>query len=290
MITSIPAVIRSEVEDRTDSRVTDFSSVSGGCINNAGKLTSSQGIYFIKWNDGATYPGMFEAEARGLSLLLAAGTLAVPKVIFAGAAGGFQFLLLEHIEEGQRLNKYWENFGAGLALLHRVTSGTFGLDHENYIGSLPQRNTPSRSWVDFFINHRITPQLRMAVDNGRLGMPVLKGFNSLFPKLPALLPEEPPSLLHGDLWSGNIMTNRAGKPCLIDPAVYFGHREVDVAMTRLFGGFDTRYLNAYGEVFPLLPGYEERLAIYNLYPLLVHVNLFGGGYGAEVVSTVKRFV
>ena len=233
---------------------------------------------------------MFGAEARGLSLLDRSHSLKVPSVVHHADAGDFQFLLMEYIEGRRRIDTYWERFGLGLAALHKNSSIVFGLDHDNYIGSLPQRNNPSASWIEFFTQERLNSQLQKAIEGGRFDYSVVNKFERLFSKLPALLPEEPPSLLHGDLWRGNIMTTSEGKPCIIDPAVYFGHREVDLAMTQLFGGFDSLFLESYNRTFPLTPGYEERVDIFNLYPLLVHVNLFGGGYRSQVVSILDRFV
>ena len=289
MLSSIPSQIVTSVESATSSTVTSFTVSGGGCINHGGKVTTSAGLFFLKWNDLKKFPNMFTAEARGLSLLRRA-TVAVPDVVHVGAAGAFQFLLLEHIEAGRQKENYWDHFGSGLAVMHKTSAEKFGLDHDNYIGSLPQKNKQSSSWVEFFIERRLQPQLEMGHASGKLAVTVLKKFDSLFIKLPDLLPREPPSLLHGDLWGGNIMTNSLGQPCLIDPAIYFGHREADLAMTQLFGGFHPSYLNSYREVYPLEPGYEERFDIYNLYPLLVHVNLFGGGYAAQVVSILDHVV
>lgn len=290
MVPSIPLAIIESIETHTRSTFRGFSFASGGCINHGGKLTTSGNVYFLKWNDLNKFPGMFEAEARGLTLLRNADALSVPEVIHVGSVGSYQFLLLQHIETSGNIPDYWNDFGRGLALLHRHSATDFGLDHDNYIGSLPQRNQRAASWVEFFVEQRLRVQLRMAHDHGKIDKKVLKEFDSLFPKLSSFFPEEPPALLHGDLWGGNIMATSAGDPCLIDPAVYYGHREADLAMTQLFGGFDSSFLNAYREVYPLETGWEERLDLYNLYPLLVHVNLFGGGYANQVVSILKRFV
>lgn len=289
MISAIPAAILPEIDRITGSTVTSFSFAGGGCINESGICVTPAGSVFLKWNDRKKYPGMFDAEAKGLSLLRKGTALHVPEVLLCGETGSFQFLLLETIREGRRSNTYWETFGRGLAMLHRNTMDTFGLDHDNYIGSLPQTNAASPSWSEFF-EQRLRKLLKMALDTGRVEITMTKKFESLFLKLNTLLPKEVPSLLHGDLWGGNIMTNDVGQPVLIDPAVYFGHREADLAMTQLFGGFDERFMRSYEDVFPLSPGFEMRRDIFNLYPLLVHVNLFGGSYGRQVLSIVNRFV
>jgi len=289
MPASIPPAIVAEIEAYTGSPVTAFAPASGGCINHGGRIATSGGRCFLKWNDLRKFPGMFYAEARGLSLLGKAEALRVPDVIHAGAAGDFQFILLEYIAAGARSRNYWRDFGAGLAALHMKSATEFGLDHDNYIGSLPQKNTLTSSWIEFFIEQRLEVQLQIARDEGRLGEGFSKKFEALFNRLSSLLPEEPPALLHGDLWGGNLMTTSEGEPCVIDPAVYYGNREADLAMTQLFGGFDPSYIDRYNEVHSLLPGYEARLDLYNLYPLLVHVNLFGGGYMGQVVSILNRF-
>lgn len=290
MVPSIPSAIIERIQVYTDSTFIGFTFSSGGCINHRGKLTTSDGVYFLKWNDLKKFPGMFAAEAKGLRLLRDAGALVVPEVIYVDHAGAYQFLLLEYIPSADKGRDYWEQFGRGLATLHKKSAQAFGLDHNNYIGSLPQRNTPSPSWVEFFIEQRLAVQLHMAVLHKRIDNVVVRKFDSLYRKLPEIFPEESPALLHGDVWGGNIMTGSAGNPCLIDPAVYYGHREADLAMTQLFGGFHPSFLDHYEEEYPLQPGWEERLDVYNLYPLLVHVNLFGGGYSGQVLSILKRFV
>jgi len=290
MVPSVPLPIVESIEAEGRSTVRSFSFSSGGCINHGGKLTTSTGDFFLKWNDLKTFPGMFAAEARGLKLLRSATALAVPEVIQVGEADSFQYLVLQYISPGTRSADYWQHFGSGLAALHKTSAHQFGLDHDNYIGSLPQKNKGTARWVDFFIEQRLNTQLRMAQEDGKLDLSILKKFDRLFDRLPSMFPEEAPALLHGDLWGGNIMTNSAGAPCLIDPAVYFGHREADLAMTRLFGGFDPSFVRNYEEVYPLLPGYDDRLDLYNLYPLLVHVNLFGSGYAGQVVSILNHFV
>lgn len=279
-----------EIEAHTGSLVRDFNFASGGCINNGGRVATTNDVFFLKWNDRMQFPGMFEAEAKGLSLLRRSSPLVAPEVLLSGQAESYQFLLMEYIDEGRRASSYWRDLGVGLAALHNARSKEFGLDHDNYIGSLPQHNKPSGSWVEFFVEQRLRVQLQIALDKGAFDESSSRKFEELFDRIPALIPTEPPSLLHGDLWGGNIMTSSQGRPCIIDPAVYYGHREVDLAMTQLFGGFDDSFLDSYREAYPLAPGYEERVVLYNLYPLLVHVNLFGGGYAAQVMHALKRFL
>ena len=265
--------------------INDFSSTSGGCINSGGKLTTSVGNFFLKWNDAKKFPNMFQAEASGLNLLHSAQAVYVPKVIGTSIEGSFQFILLEFIE-GRISEDYWRKLGTGLAAQHKVKSEMAGLDHSNYIGSLSQINTQQKSWIEFFINHRLEAQLKLitAIDSS-----LSKNFESLFTRLPELLPEEPHSLLHGDLWSGNLIATAQGRPCLIDPAVYFGNREAEISFTLLFGGFDDEFYATYHEAVPLQKGFRERVPIYNLYPLLVHANLFGGSYLSQVKSIIKKW-
>lgn len=290
MRSSLPAVVAEDVESHIGGPILDFTPATGGCINSGGTCISKQGAFFLKWNDRQTFPGMFAAEANGLLLLRQATSIHIPRVIHCAEVASFQYLLLENISEAKRAADYWKNFGAGLAQLHQTSANTFGLDHNNYIGSLRQFNSQKTSWVEFFTELRLGTQLKLARDEGRIDNRLSKKFDILLNKMSDLLMEESPSLLHGDLWGGNIMTNEKGQPSLIDPAAYFGNREIDIAMTSLFGGFDNIFLDHYNEVFPLLAGYADRLDLYNLYPLLVHVNLFGGGYAARVESIVSRFV
>ncbi len=289
MLTSLPAPIAEELEVHVGT-LKEFSATGGGCINPGGKLVTTSGVFFLKWNDAKRFPGMFAVEADGLEMLRRPGALYVPNVVHSGRAGMFQFLLLEFISQSVRRENYWDEFGRSLAQLHQQSSTQYGLDQDNYIGSLRQKNTLTSSWIRFFIDARLRPQLQTGLERRSIDYTLTAKFEALFEKLPSLLPEERPSLLHGDLWSGNLMTTSAGRPCLIDPAVYFGHREVDLAMTQLFGGFDDRFFDAYNECYPLITGYEDRLPLYNLYPLLVHVNLFGGGYKAQVEQVLKQFV
>jgi fructosamine-3-kinase len=197
---------------------------------------------------------------------------------------------MEFIEQGPQNKFYWKDLGSGLANIHKATNVLFGLDHDNYIGSLRQLNTSSENWIDFLVNKRLNVQLKLAMDSGLAGSQMMKSFESLYLKLPTLLPEEKPALLHGDLWSGNIITTRSGEPCLIDPSVYYGCREVDLAMTKLFGSFPGDFYDSYTDTYPLLSGYQDRFELYNLYPLLVHLNLFGTQYRSPITGILSRFV
>jgi protein-ribulosamine 3-kinase len=265
-------------------------SLGGGCINNAAKVSTTVGVFFVKYNTAASYPQMFALEANGLQLLRDADEIRVPEVIHYDTAENFSFLLLEFITSENRVHHFWSIFGRALASLHKHTNSFFGLDHDNFIGSLSQRNRLHKDWTGFFVTERLEPMVKQARDKGEISTHLVNQFECLYNKLSGYLPEEKPALLHGDLWSGNYMVDDKGDPCLIDPAVYFGHREMDLAMTRLFGGFSPQFYESYNHAFTLEKGWEERLDIMNLYPLMVHVNLFGGGYVSEVKQILDHFV
>ncbi len=260
-------------------RILRHSAISGGCINKAHKLETTAGNYFVKFNSRVRYPGMFEAEAKGLRLLRSSGVFRVPEVLLVGDHEAFSYIILEFIESGKRKNEYWEQAGSQLASLHKNSVGYFGLDHNNYIGLLPQSNTKHKDWITFFLEERILA----------IGKELVEPYQDKLEKhFREEFPSEAPALIHGDLWSGNIMCADDGLACFIDPAVYFGHREMDLAMTRLFGGFPDEFYKAYQAVFPLEIGFEARVDLYNLYSLLVHVKLFDGSYINQVNAILNR--
>jgi fructosamine-3-kinase len=260
------------------SAVQSSCAVAGGDINDANQMTLADGrVVFVKSNFGAD-PTMFAAEARGLAWLAQARALRVPQVLAVGET----FLVLERISPARRPPDFDERLGRDLAALHRFGAPGFGLDHDNFIGRLPQSNTPAASWPEFYRSRRLEPQLRLARDAGLCSSAMARGFDRLFTVLDERVgPAEPPARLHGDLWGGNMIVDQTGAGCLIDPAVYGGHREVDLAMMRLFGGFGHHVFSAYEEAWPLSPGHEDRVPLYQLYFLMVHVNLFGGAYVAQ---------
>ena len=294
MLQNVPLDVRQSVSRvlnlKTIDALRDFSLSGGGCINSGGKLTTSVGTFFLKWNSTKRFPSMFDSEAKGLTLLRNVRAITIPEVIGVNEETENQFILMEFIEQGPQSKFYWKALGLGLANIHKATNDLFGLDHDNYIGSLRQLNTASENWIDFFVNRRLNVQLKLAMDSGMAGTQMMKSFESLYLKLGTLLPEERPALLHGDLWSGNIITTRSGEPCLIDPSVYYGSREVDLAMTKLFGSFPGEFYDTYNDTYPLLDGYDDRFELYNLYPLLVHLNLFGGQYRSPITGILSRFV
>lgn len=260
---------------------TEATLLTGGCINNAVKLNTDKGLFFVKWNANAK-ANMFQSEYRGLKILKDTNTICIPDVF------GFDenFLILEFIAPSNPDNAFWENFGQKLALMHQQTHPKFGLEFDNYIGSLQQSNEQNKNWDDFFIQKRLQAQLSI----GDFTANILSDFDKLFQKIPNIFPVEKSALLHGDLWSGNFLAKGGDIPVLIDPAIYYGNREMDIAMSKLFGGFNSDFYFAYNESYPLENGWEERIQICNLYPLLVHVNLFGGGYINQVKNILSYYL
>ena len=267
--------------------------LSGGNINTAAQVFSSEGVFFVKWNELHQHVDdrhdLFEAEARGLALLNQTDAFRMPAVVGHGEQQGRAYLILEYIDTGNPGPTYWDELGQSLALLHGHTQPKFGLSFTNYIGSLPQTNTLTTNGHEFFFDQRLLPQAGLALYKGLLSKALYDKLLTLRNRLHGLLPNERPALLHGDLWTGNVLITEEGIPALIDPAVYYGFREAELAFTKLFGGFDQRFYDAYNEAFPLDDGFEERVAIYNLYPLLVHLNLFGAGYLSGIERVLKGF-
>lgn len=264
--------------------------VGGGCINQAFKVETNRGTFFLKWNENGD--NFFRNEERGLHLLRESGCISIPEVIGAGVADHRSYLLLEYIAPGYASKQFWDDFGRQMACLHQVSSKNecYGLDHNNEIGRLGQKNEWTKDWIEFFIQQRLEIQITLAYYHELVDKAFLERFRRIYSVLPTVLAQSPPSLLHGDLWSGNFLVGENSIPVLIDPAVYFGHREIELAFTQLFGGFDRRFYQSYQEVWPIEPEFGDRAALYNLYPLLVHVNLFGVSYLSGVEQTLRRFL
>ena len=268
-------------------------SVGGGSINQTKALTlSNRETVFLKIN---AHPpnNFFKAEARGLDLLRQTkGGPGVPKPLGLEPGPRPRFLLMEYVEKSSPTKEFYFQFAQALARMHRSSWDAHGLDHDNYIGSTVQKNTPEKDGLKFFRDHRIRFQQELARASGKLPQPLDKRLDILSDRLEFLLDTsgEQPALLHGDLWSGNFFQAKSDRqPCIFDPAVYYGFRESDLAMTQLFGSLPNSFYRAYHEAFPLNPGYEERRDIYNLYHMLNHLNLFGNSYLASVESIVNRF-
>ena len=289
---SLPDRLRAHLESRVQRKMADSRGVGGGCISQTARLQFTDGTkLFLKWASRRdAVSGLFSEEARSLAALRDAGSLRVPGVIDTQDDDEeFRYILLEWLEPGHATSKSWRELGSALAALHRNQSTQFGWRSNNFIGSLPQSNTAHDSWVDFWRDQRLRPQMARAEarfgkrDTGRLER-LLADLDSLI----GIGNEEGPSLLHGDLWSGNVHILNDETPAVIDPSTYYGHREVDLAMSKLFGGFDTEFYRAYEASWPRNEGADERTLVYQLYYLLVHVNLFGGSYVSSTMSAVGK--
>ncbi len=285
-----PAAVEAAISAATeaDFHIASSRAVGGGCINQAYVIEGVGRRYFVKINS-TEHAGMFEAEARGLAELESARALRVPHPIAVGSADGEAFLVLEHLQLGGSGDM--AEMGRRLALQHRKTAAAFGWSRDNTIGSTPQINTQAGDWQAFLREHRFGYQLRLAAQNG-LGMRIQRLGDELLARLEGFFPGYRPlsSLLHGDLWGGNAAFSPAGEPVVFDPAVYYGDREADLAMTELFGGFGAGFYAAYREAWPLDPGYAARKTLYNLYHILNHANLFGGGYVGQAENMMQRLL
>lgn len=264
--------------------------LGGGCINQAQKLETNRGDYFVKFNH-ANLLDMFEAEAEGLNELAKAKSVRLPEVLMSGVADGHAYLVMEYIKPGQRASaKDIARFGEQMANLHRYTKNQFGWHRDNTIGSTPQINNWSDNWVDFYRDQRLGYQINLAVKQGARKKLAEKVYE-LMECLEQFFNQPPmASVLHGDLWSGNYSHCEDGNHVIYDPAVYFGDREADIAMTELFGGFAAEFYSGYKSVWPLDEGYGVRKTLYNLYHILNHYNLFGGGYASQAEDMADQLL
>lgn len=269
------------------SEITEIRPATGGSINRSYNFSYGTRKYFIKENSATLFPEMFMKEQNGLNELKKCNALVIPEPVCVIITEEKQFLILEYLEKKVSNGAFFEGLGSGLAALHQIKGKQFGFKENNYLGSEPQLNSFCDSWEVFFSEQRLHPLVKWCYDQKLISSGILRSFENLYKKLNSIFPKDEPCLLHGDLWNGNVMNTTKG-PSIYDPAVYYGHREMDIAMTRLFGGFDEGFYTSYGQIFPLEKSYKERTDICNLYPLLVHVKLFGGGYLSEVLSIIKK--
>lgn len=265
-----------------------FESVSGGSINKCFRvILSDQLQFFLKVNDANLYPALFSCEKTGLEWIQKNG-IRTPSILSQFNEANRQYLLLEWIPPGNKTIGFWKKFGQQLAALHQIHSPRFGFSDNNFIGSLHQSNSIHDNWVNFLIEERLKPQIRLAEKRKYLHSRHLSQFENLFSLLGQFFPQEKPSLLHGDLWSGNYLCDESSSPVLIDPALYFGHRSMDIGMTMLFGGFDKSFYEAYYYHLPVAVNFVEQCLIAQLYPLLVHLNLFGISYVTDIEEILNR--
>jgi fructosamine-3-kinase len=303
---TLPAELERQVKITLRSKIGDSSPiksiqpVTGGCINHASRLQTGNTSYLLKWNQNAL-PGMFKKEAQGLELLRSTHTVRVPEVLFTHEQSSEcpqAFILLEYINEPPNRSEKWipAVFGNQLAALHQSSQPPhtlgFGLDEANYLGSTIQPNGWHSDWLAFFREKRLEYQISLAARNGRLAQSRRRKLDALCGNLEKWLGSTPhtPALLHGDLWSGNVLGDEKSNPVLIDPAVYYGDREAEIAYTQLFGGFPKSFYEAYYAVSPFPPGFETRCDLYNLYHLLNHLNLFGESYGSHIDVVLRYYV
>ena len=274
------------IKQELNSNIKKISQLGGGSINSVFLVELEKSKIVLKINDSLRFPGMFENEKKGLLKLNASG-VQTPQVIFERSKDNLAFLALEYIPNGNFGN--WELFGEKLAALHTNKNEFFGLDYDNYIGSLRQINKKENNWKDFYSNQRLLHLTKFAFDKELLSKVDSKKMEELCYKLDTYVPFTEPSLIHGDLWSGNLIFDEQGKPVFIDPAIYYGHPEMDWAMLSLFGSYPETAMKSYCNIIPLENNYFEREKIYQLYPLLVHLILFGRSYYRDISETLNFY-
>jgi protein-ribulosamine 3-kinase len=266
-----------------------FRRTGGGSINETFEVSIPGQRLFCKLNSAALFPQLFEKEMKGLEMLRGKTGLHVPEVIACEHLDGVQVLILEWIEETIPDEKFWTVFGEELARLHSIKGGQFGSDEDNYMGSVYQSNRKHQDWISFFQHERLEPLVKKCGDKNLLSPKDVEAFEKLYKELPGIFESRiQPSLVHGDLWSGNFMCGNNSQPVLIDPAAYYGHPSVDLGMTTLFGGFHPSFYQAYREHSALPPNYQEQWMACNLYPLLIHLFLFGFSYKKQIEESLKR--
>ena len=266
-----------------------YKSISGGDISNAFLLSLEKQDYFLKINSNPNALDMFEAEQKGLTTIAKTNTIKTPKIIDCDKFEDKAYLLLEYIPSKQPTDNDFEKFGRQLAELHLSASNTFGFDTDNFIGSIPQSNHKHKNWVTFYAKERLIPQLQLALKDKLLNAKEIPEEEEIIEVIHNFCKNNTSTLLHGDLWSGNYIIAENGKPYLIDPAVYYGHNEVDIAMSQLIGGFPLSFYKSYHDLIPKSSYYEDCIKLYQLYYFLVHLNLFGKLYYGSVKQIIKNY-
>lgn len=285
----IQSVLIDALQQELDLPIISFQAISGGDINQAFRLETPQQSFFLKYNQYPKGAEMLRTERAGLEHLAATEVIPVPQPIAQGTRGSYHFLILEDWSGKRAAPNFWLAFGQSLAALHQQTHDNFGLTENNFIAKLPQSNRLHTTWSSFYWEERLAPLVKQGFEQGLLDDRAVGLLEQLGKRLSEHFPDRAPSLLHGDLWSGNFMVAPNGQAGLIDPAIYYGHREMDLAMTRLFGGFREAFYQAYQETFPLDKGWEGRILLCQLYPLLVHLLLFGRSYRSAVEEVIKAY-
>lgn len=270
-------------------RVVNARPVSGGDISSAYCVDTETGQYFLKVNSDSSALGMFYSEQEGLQAIEETKTIAVPHVHFVDSIDGQAFLMMDLVESKRPDTSDYHRLGSQLAELHLCSQADFGFSSDNFIGSLPQQNNIHANWAEFHWFERILPQLQLALRDGLIQSQMIPEEERAITLFREISGDIRPALLHGDLWGGNYLIAADGTPFLIDPAVYYGHSMVDIAMSRLFGGFGAGFYDAYHEIIPKSPYYDIQIELYQLYYLLVHLNLFGSSYYSSVASILKRY-
>lgn len=292
-------MLNTSLIEHLQQRFTDFFSSStiihdsrelpGGDINQVFMVDTSKGRFLVKLNAAMFGLDMFEKEARGLIQLADTGSLKVPRPLFDGKFHQQIFLVIEFIDPGVPAADFWEDFGEGMARLHYHTHEKFGFAYDNFIGRVVQGNTQHLLWNEFYAAERITSLVIRIHEKGLLEKEHLTIAEKLCSRLKDFFTDERPALLHGDLWNGNFICGANGRVAIFDPAVYYGNREMDLAMSLLFGGFDEKFYHSYQYHFPLSSGWRSRVELCQLYPLLVHLMLFGGHYRQKVIDVMEKY-
>ncbi|MFZ1288861.1 MAG: fructosamine kinase family protein [Melioribacteraceae bacterium] len=277
---------KNNLENILNKKIISVQNVGGGCIADSQIVKTENGEkYFVKKYSNSK---INLAEANGLNEIAKSKAIRVPKVIFVND----EFLILEFIDSKSKAKYFSDTFGRQFAKMHKFTADKFGFFEDNFCGSNHQKNLPkNENWIEFYFENRLKFQFKLAEKNGFANLELRKEFFNIEKNISKIFDgsENLPSLLHGDLWNGNIISDEKGNPCLIDPAVYYGNREADLAMTKLFGGFDFEFYNAYNEEFPLVENWQYRENIYKLYHVFNHLNLFGMGYFSQTLSLMKSY-
>jgi len=279
--------IRDILELELKEEVNKLQRCSGGNINDVLECQTNNFHVALKINEAKKFPKMFDKEAEGLKLL-SSTPFRIPKILKQGTFQKWSYLILEFINDNGASYSD-KKLGENLAKMHSITSNHFGLESDNYIGSIPQQNSLKKSWLSFYIEMRLQPLVKICFNHNRLNKGDIRLFEKLYLELDKIIPKEAPALLHGDLWQGNIISDEYSEPTLIDPAVYYGHREMDLSMLLLFGSISEQTIETYNDIFPLEKNWKERTDIHQLYPLLVHLTLFGESYLKPIQGIVGKY-